>query len=112
MSLDFTFLCKMKGLPSKVFLKLNVAKGQFVLSFFFSLLSSFLFFPSFISFHFIFKMLQTSTQFYFIQVVCSLCHAWLRSSAPSRLVCEPLEEASPVNLLLDVVAGSNRCDCF
>lgn len=45
MSLDFTFLCKMKGLPSKVFLKLNVVKGQSVLSLFF-----FLFFFSFLHF--------------------------------------------------------------
>lgn len=50
MSLDFTFLCKMKGLPSKVFLKLNVVKGQSVLSLFFFLF--FFSFLHFISFHF------------------------------------------------------------
>lgn len=74
MSLDFSFLCKVKGLTSKVILKLNVAKSQF--SFFFLN----------------FQNVADCTQSCFVQLVHSLplriVH--IRSSAPPRQVGEPL----------------------
>lgn len=98
MSLVFSFLCKRKRLPSEVyFSQTKCGKG-----------------PGFVLFseYFISKMLQTNAQSSFVQLVRSLHCAWLGSSAPSRMACEPLKEASPVSLLLHVHAGSDRCAGF